>query len=70
MMGDTYSAVKENSDKEWKFYRYGLVVDYVSSSPYPPPINLVFGTLFYLQGKLVRNDAAQLQPLLLRTGTS
>jgi len=51
MMGDTYGAVKENSDKEWKFYRYSLVTDYVSSSPYPPPFNLIFGPVFTIKSK-------------------
>jgi len=51
MMGDTYGAVKENSDKEWKFYRYSLVNDYVTSSPYPPPFNLIFGPIFTVQQK-------------------
>jgi len=51
MMGDTYSSVKDNSDKEWKFYRYGLVVDYISSSPYPPPFNLIFGPIFNLKAR-------------------
>jgi len=49
MMNDTYSKVKENSDKEWKFYRYCLIVDYITNSPYPPPFNLVFGPYFYIK---------------------
>ncbi len=49
MMGDTYSTVKDNSDKEWKFYRFTLVADYVSCSPYPPPFNLIFGPIFYIK---------------------
>jgi len=57
MMGDTYSSVKENSDKEWKFYRYSLVIDYVSSSPYPPPFNILFGPILYLKAKLESNSA-------------
>jgi hypothetical protein len=51
MMGDTYGAVKENSDKEWKFYRYSLVTDYITSSAYPPPFNLIFGPIFYIRHK-------------------
>lgn len=42
MMGDTYTKVEENSDKEWKFYRYCLIVDYSTHSPCPPPLNLLF----------------------------
>jgi hypothetical protein len=41
MMGDTYSEVKENSDLEWKFFRYALVCDYCTCSPHPPPFNLI-----------------------------
>jgi len=52
MMGDTYSAVKENSDKEWKFYRYSLIVDYQTSSAYPPPFNIVLGPIFWLREKI------------------
>lgn len=61
MMGDTYSSVKENSDKEWKFYRYGLTIDYVSSSAYPPPLNLILGPIFYLRSKW--QESASLYPL-------
>jgi len=52
MMGDTYSAVKENSDKEWKFYRYSLVIDYITSSAYPPPFNLIFGPILFIRSKI------------------
>jgi len=47
MMGDTYSTVKENADKEWKFYRYGLVTEFISTSAYPPPFNLIFGPISF-----------------------
>jgi ADP-sugar diphosphatase len=33
--------VKENSDKEWKFSRYSLIVEYTSTSFHPPPFNIV-----------------------------
>jgi len=52
MMGDTYSNVKENSDKEWKFYRYSLVIDYITSSAYPPPFNLVLGPITFIQARI------------------
>jgi hypothetical protein len=52
MMGDTYSNVKSNSDKEWKFYRYGLITEYMSTSAYPPPFNLVLGPLEYIKHKM------------------
>jgi len=50
MMGDTYSEVKENSDKEWKFFRYSLVCDYCFCSPYPPPFNLIVGPIQTILG--------------------
>jgi len=50
MMGDTYSEVKDNSDKEWKFFRYSLVSDYCYCSPYPPPFNLIVGPIQYILG--------------------
>ena len=83
MMGDTYSAVKENSDKvrpslffisftfrlsflfdfiiiynsqEWKFYRYSLVVDYTTSSAYPPPFNLILGPILYIRSRIAANS--------------
>jgi len=52
MMGDTYSNVKANSDKEWKFYRYGLITEFMSTSPYPPPFNLILGPIFYIKHKM------------------
>eukprot|EP00026_Physarum_polycephalum_P010335 Phypoly_transcript_10495.p1 GENE.Phypoly_transcript_10495~~Phypoly_transcript_10495.p1 ORF type:complete len:238 (-),score=45.46 Phypoly_transcript_10495:26-739(-) len=52
MMGDTYSSVKANADKEWKFYRYGLISEFSSNSSYPPPFNLIFGPINYLKKKI------------------
>jgi len=59
MMGDTYSSVKENSDKEWKFSRYSLINDFITSSPYPPPLNLVFAPILYILDKLSSNEGAK-----------
>jgi hypothetical protein len=67
MMGDTYSAVKENSDKEWKFYRYSLVIDYITSSPYPPPFNLLFGPILYIRSRVQANSTrAQLEAINIK----
>jgi hypothetical protein len=52
MMGDTYSDVKDNSDKEWKFFRYSLVCDYCKCSAHPPPTNLIISPFYYLLTKL------------------
>jgi hypothetical protein len=45
MMGNTYNSVSENANKEWKFYRYRIITDYINSSPCPPPFNLI-GIIF------------------------
>eukprot|EP00026_Physarum_polycephalum_P002417 Phypoly_transcript_02423.p1 GENE.Phypoly_transcript_02423~~Phypoly_transcript_02423.p1 ORF type:complete len:677 (+),score=49.57 Phypoly_transcript_02423:663-2693(+) len=42
MMGNTYTVVKDNADKEWKFYHYTLVTDYSASSTCPPPFNIIY----------------------------
>eukprot|EP00026_Physarum_polycephalum_P013199 Phypoly_transcript_13576.p1 GENE.Phypoly_transcript_13576~~Phypoly_transcript_13576.p1 ORF type:complete len:337 (+),score=59.65 Phypoly_transcript_13576:45-1013(+) len=42
MMGDTYSSVRENSDVEWKYFRYSFVQDNMAASPLPPPLNIVY----------------------------
>jgi len=48
MMGNTYSDIQDNSDKEWKFFRYQMVFDYTTCSAYPPPLNLVIDPVNYL----------------------
>jgi len=60
MMGDTYSSVKENSDKEWKFSRYSLINDYIASSPYPPPLNLFFVPILFVVDKMNFNKDTRL----------
>eukprot|EP01111_Echinosteliopsis_oligospora_P005886 TRINITY_DN1962_c0_g1_i2.p1 TRINITY_DN1962_c0_g1~~TRINITY_DN1962_c0_g1_i2.p1 ORF type:complete len:1043 (+),score=331.07 TRINITY_DN1962_c0_g1_i2:218-3346(+) len=57
MMGDTYSDVYDNSTKEWKFYRMTLVEEYSTSSVYPPPFNLIFVPLSWVQAKLCGSGA-------------
>jgi hypothetical protein len=49
MMGNTYSMVKDNSDKEWKFYRYKLIADYNASSVWPIPLNVIYFTISSLR---------------------
>jgi len=41
MMADTYSSIRDNSDKQWKFSRYILVNEYRGSTLCPPPLNLL-----------------------------
>lgn len=38
--------------KEWKFYRYGLITEFTSTSSYPPPFNLVIGPIVYIMSLL------------------
>jgi len=58
MMGDTYSGVKENSDKEWRFYRCIIVYEYKVSSSYPPPFNFIVGPFVSLMEKLKERKTA------------
>jgi len=48
MMGDTFNSVQEDSDKEWKYSRYGLIVQYTSTSFHPPPTNVVVVPIKYI----------------------
>lgn len=41
MMGDSYENVKDNSQTEWKFARYSLVVQFANTIADPPPFNLI-----------------------------
>jgi len=41
MMADTYSNIRDNSDKEWKFSQYYLVNEYELSGKMPGPLNLL-----------------------------
>eukprot|EP00026_Physarum_polycephalum_P000719 Phypoly_transcript_00720.p1 GENE.Phypoly_transcript_00720~~Phypoly_transcript_00720.p1 ORF type:complete len:1269 (+),score=165.16 Phypoly_transcript_00720:288-4094(+) len=60
MMGNTYTVVKDNSDKEWKFYRYTLIADYNASSTCPPPFNIIY--MIYRKVKRFRNRYALPKP--------
>jgi len=56
MMGDTYGNVKDNSDKEWKFSRYSLVMEYNSTTYHPPPFNLIVVPLKYIVRLFVKSN--------------
>jgi len=53
MMGNTYTTVKDNSDKEWKFYRYRFIADHNASSTCAPPFNVIY--MFYLYFRKCRS---------------
>jgi hypothetical protein len=42
MMGSTYSKVKDNLDREWKFYRYCLITEFINAPSPPPQLNPIF----------------------------
>eukprot|EP01111_Echinosteliopsis_oligospora_P016190 TRINITY_DN6633_c0_g1_i1.p1 TRINITY_DN6633_c0_g1~~TRINITY_DN6633_c0_g1_i1.p1 ORF type:complete len:221 (+),score=40.24 TRINITY_DN6633_c0_g1_i1:479-1141(+) len=52
MMGDTFTAVKEKSNKEWKFSRWIFAIEYTTASHIPPPFNLIL--LFHFLYRLIR----------------
>jgi len=58
MMGNTYTEVKENSDKEWQFYRYVIVYEYKASSAYPPPFNFIVAPFVLLSKRLKEQKTA------------
>jgi hypothetical protein len=45
MMGSTYSNVKGNLDKEWKFYRYCLITEFIKAPASPPQLTPFFELL-------------------------
>ncbi|MGH0130904.1 UNVERIFIED_CONTAM: hypothetical protein FKN15_059625 [Acipenser sinensis] len=45
--GYTFQDVQDNTDKIWKFQRYGLIVEYHSQPPFPPPL-IIFSHLHFL----------------------
>ncbi len=47
-----YHQVAENSERNWKFNRYDLVMEYQKKPPLPPPLVVV--SHFFLLWKLVR----------------
>jgi len=55
MMADTYSTIRDNADKQWKFSRYFLVKEYRTSTLCPPPLNLALLSyriiVFYFQNE-------------------
>jgi hypothetical protein len=53
MMGSTYSNVKGNLDKEWKFYRYCLITEFIKAPPSPPQLTPFFVVLSTLKSFLV-----------------
>jgi len=69
MMGDTYSDVKDNSDKEWRFYRYVIVYEYKTNSSLPPPFNLLVGPILSVY-EWVRDQKKASNYLVLSEGTS
>ncbi len=54
--------MQENTDKIWKFQRYGLVFEYVHGSPFSPPFNLIsylISIIKFLKEKLNKNRFSQ-----------
>ncbi|XP_034780925.2 transient receptor potential cation channel subfamily M member 2-like isoform X1 [Acipenser ruthenus] len=47
MFNYTFQDVQDNTDKIWKFQRYGLIVEYHSQPPFPPPL-IIFSHLHLL----------------------
>jgi len=41
MMGDRYSKLNSNAQKEWKFFRCSLLQESLSANKIPPPFNIV-----------------------------
>jgi len=62
MMGDSYTKVQGNAEKEWKFYRYSLAKEFRNTSFDPPPFNLIIGPVKHLirwsAGRKDRNKKA------------
>jgi len=72
MMGDTYGTVKQNSDREWKFYRYKLIKDYNVYADFPPPLNLIhlIANLFSsAKGKNVEGAPKEFIEKIMKTAT-
>jgi hypothetical protein len=42
MMGSTYSKVKDDLDREWKFYRYCLITEFINAPASPPQLIPIF----------------------------
>jgi hypothetical protein len=49
MMGSTYSKVKDDLDREWKFYRYCLITEFIKASASPPQLIPIFVPLTMLK---------------------
>ncbi|XP_041118797.1 transient receptor potential cation channel subfamily M member 2 [Polyodon spathula] len=47
MFNYTFQDVQDNTDKIWKFQRYGLIVEYYSQPLFPPPL-IIFSHLHLL----------------------
>jgi hypothetical protein len=45
MVGSTYTNVKDNLDKEWKFYIYSLITEFIEAPPSPPQLTPFFELL-------------------------
>ena len=41
LMTDSYSEIRENSDREWKFNRFAFLDQYSTTDVFPPPFNLL-----------------------------
>jgi hypothetical protein len=41
LMTDSYSDIRENSEREWKFNRFAFLDQYSTADVFPPPFNLL-----------------------------
>ena len=41
LMTDSYSEIRENSDREWKFNRFAFLDQYSTTDVFPPPFNIL-----------------------------
>jgi len=67
MMGNTYSDVKDNSDKEWRFYRYLIVYEYKTNSSYPPPFNFIIGPFVTINEWMRKHNGENTPKIALRS---
>ncbi|MGH0117659.1 UNVERIFIED_CONTAM: hypothetical protein FKN15_041851 [Acipenser sinensis] len=60
MFNYTFQDVQDNTDKIWKFQRYGLIVEYHSQPPFPPPL-IIFSHLHLLIERIFCKPKARKQ---------
>lgn len=47
MFNFRFNAIQEKTDRYWKFQNYQLVYEYEKEWAFPPPINLIFYSIYF-----------------------